>query len=1683
MNINYRYAILLFLVGLVAVPETLFAVSAASACFQKSGSGDEESKDSDSSNFLDPDPTSVFLPPSRELVRPLIRALRLHNEGDDNDAAELIGEFLVDSGDEDFLVWSDKSQGTATSISKAATEMLGELPKSAIKSYRVRFGVPARQRLSLGIAEADYFEIAQVMKRYPYTDAGVEAAMLMGHYHFDAGRALLAAESFQTALDLGKFFDRSDAKKPDSQLSILTAISWTLARRPELAEAVMKDLAKQNGGKIRLGDKDVLIDNEDPLAAIKTFVGSGPMDSTSTVDQWLLVGGNSRRTVTTPDGFPVGQPLWQVDMSASHAAQQKIENARETIVGSISLASKGSVVPANVPLIVDGLVLVGNKKQISAVDFKSGKRVWAVATEVGAGSTTTPKKAIITQFNIRSQSNKTLDRDPWTDFLQGHASSDGKLIFHIVKTLAAPPSTAGNRLVFSRTIGDTTTNTLQAIDVMSEGELAWEVGGGKTTGDPRLAQVSFLGAPLPIDGVLYSIGKHLQEIVLVALNSDDGSLLWMQSLASGEDTARSRYQRTTTSQSHSLTPSYSEGILVCPTGKNALVAVDTIGRRVLWGAQTTSGTTSSTRSSSTSLKTLQNPQVFVENSRVVAFDISNDARLLAVSLLDGSPLMKIGKVGVKMDDALFFAGVDESRVVVVEKDRVRALSSDSGSKLWMTSIKKFGPPSGRGYVSEKSLYLPTEGNVIIKIDLESGEVVDGVKTDQPLGNLILHEGRLISRRETTVSCFELDSKVVSELDVAAKAAGGMEQVAPALRIKRATLLRNQGEVKQAIELLQTITEDDRDELFKTEFLRNATLLFESDPEYALTLFKKYENWFQFETDPKMFLGYVELLVKYGMKDDVVLQLFKDETFFNSREPKSDAVLMQRPIAGYNVEDSEAEQKDEQDGDSKKAESTKETDKEGTDEEKTTGKDMPAFLKNQAEFNKRRISFGRNQWAKAQLIRVARKSPDAVPQIEAAIEQRIASASLIGVVEQHRFLRQFPLEFVAPQMRFELAEKLIGEGHVAEAENMLASLLGFLPTEADQIEAAEISVDDLSKDSFVELWSKIRDAQYGASIEVAADSETVPPSSKLDFNRVDVKTVPAAEYPRVYPTTVQPRGELASRLFAGKGLTIWGGKQEFEVRGPTGESETRFKMFKSSMDRRMNLKIGSGWIQTNHSLAIVRHKQLMLALDLSKLDQGQEAVLWTKSVTPVLGYRPAIADEVDLVVYPVLRQEDVTASFPTSGCCCYFDADKLTCVDAYTGATLWTRTKDDKHGNVFASGSQVVTMDEKLSESSVFDLRTGERLQTKSVSDLIESVWEIDGLSLMAVGKVQRSSLENLKDFEDCRSDWAKPGVDDDTKKSRPTGPFGKASKSGRFLSRYDASVGEFVWKKVFDDKAKIGRLSGDRFAVLSEGNLLQFYDSKTGKELAKIPTGLTEDQRKKVQSISAFEHLGKDLIVMATARMSRVSANGYRYQASYTSGTFFSGHLMLLSKDKLEPVWDQLAELDGFQLQPMLPAASPLLIFNRRIQGYPSSRGPDAAKQALTQTISGSGFQLVALDMNDGHVVANEVVSPVGTVQFNSPVVDLSAGRIDISFSGRQIELTLKTSSDEPPAPVASVTKLNPVPQMRITGEAVTKVAASKKFDIEKLNKRLIKRAEQYEASLEEKRKKERAQLEKETSR
>ena len=104
-------------------------------------------------------------------------------------------------------------------------------------------------------------------------------------------------------------------------------------------------------------------------------------------------------------------------------------------------------------------------------------------------------------------------------------------------------------------------NQLAAYDLATQGKLAWELDGSRTAGP--FAGAFFLGPPLAIDNNLFVIAEIRGALYLMALEPATGHVLWQQQLVRLEqgiaaDPSRRRV---------GAMPSYSSGILVCPTAR------------------------------------------------------------------------------------------------------------------------------------------------------------------------------------------------------------------------------------------------------------------------------------------------------------------------------------------------------------------------------------------------------------------------------------------------------------------------------------------------------------------------------------------------------------------------------------------------------------------------------------------------------------------------------------------------------------------------------------------------------------------------------------------------------------------------------------------------------------------------------------------------------------------------------------------------------------------------------------------------------------------------------------------------------------------------------------------------------------------------------------------------------------
>ena len=1620
----------IFSAASIGLPPAASAFQNNAAAKSSSDQNKDAAVDFMSPSILAPEPTSVFLPPPREILRPLIRAIRIFKEGDVDRSAELIGEFLADSDTEDFLMFVRKNDGIANSVVDVANSMLSQFPESAIQSLQVRFGIPAKQRLNRAVNNRDYQEIAQVMRRFFYTRAGQDAALLMGHYHLDADHPLLAARCFQSVMDrnqkLGTY---------DKNLARLTGMSWHFAKRTELATEVFSQLANNSAGTLRIGDREVKFDADAPLESIEQLLGDPTEFRRNAIAQWPMLGGGPNRNARSVDGFPVLEPIWKVNTVGETDTRENIIQSRE----SFGVLSNSSLIPSNIPLIVDGTVLAGDGRQMRGIDFKSGKRIWTVPAkpptkQANVNLTSTPN-----QLFQRTVTNNTttpvLDSSPWTDYLKGHVSSDGQRVYRLEEASVDSNQANGPFGLQRRNYTPTTkVHWLQALDVTQQGKVVWQAGIGQKMGDPELSEISFLGCPLPIKDDLFVIGKRRQEIVLVAIKAKTGKLLWMQTLATDEAKNNVRYQRVDTTIGHSLTPSYSDGILVCPTGKDALVGVEILSRSLLWGIQANVGKSISVRSSRN--KPVHSPQLVIDDSVVVGLEVGSEPRLMALDLLTGRSLLRGGKKSESAKNVLYVAGIHDASMLLVEQDYLVRVEIKSGKKIWRKKITELGKTTGRGYLTERSFYLPTDENLIVQFDLANGKIVDAILADQPFGNMVVHQGILISQTETFVACHQLDSSAQSELKLAIEKFGRLEDAPPQSIILQATLLRADNKSYQALELLNTVPDEERDSLFRREFLRNAIQLLESKSNLADEIIDGYSRQFSYQESPEFFLSYIELLVQKGRVDDVVDRLFADDQFFSIQEADDSTELILRPNRSYDFA----------------------TNKPTTATTSSIARELPAHI--QAKIGQTQIAFSLDQWAKAQLSAVSKTGADAKLKVGKLIDKKMKSLETASPIVQFSCLRKVPANLVSPIIRYQIAAGLLDSDHIAEAEHVLATLQGIATAPND------LSPDDAQPIDVAELTERLESLQSNQSKTAAAQTAGVP----VKFNDVKVTlSSRPVQYQQNIPLDVKVVGEFAEKHLDGKSLFIWSRSKELELIDRWGNSVQRFVIATDSRLSNRNFTNGRGQLSAKHSIALLRLPNSLTAIDLSKLGQGEDPTRWRRTLSSQIARRTNFAGEIDAIIETNAHSQTATASNPAHGLCCLIDQGKLECIDAFTGQTLWQRPAPANHSQLLADSTRVFSLDSRKQSFKVFDIQTGGELETVKVPSLADVFWMGSGSQFLSATVVRESRLEKLKGLEDHRpqSTIAK-SEGESNKKARST-----SLKSNRVFCSFDIAKDEFVWKKRFSLQAKASRMHGNKIVVLSEDNLVYIFDSKTGKTLSKFFSGLTPAQRKQVKNLAVTKFGGRDVLLFATNRSSSQSGNGIRMRAVRSMNTFFSGFLLLVDPTTLEPTWRRPVELEGFQFLPMLPSGSPLLLFCRYVESTPTRNKPISPKD----TIPRNSLQVLGIDWESGRTVVNTMAGTTNVLSISPARIDPQQGTIKFGLSSQSIQLQLRQRRDLPPAPVASVTANNPVPAKRGAIKVGSEVE-SPSVNIAQLNEQLVEKAKQYEASLDEKRAAETRQLE-----
>lgn len=697
----------------------------------------------------------LFLLAPRALTRLLREGEIALAEGRYTDAVNSLGTILAGGSEslpedlrgQDFFTEVGSRGLYQTSVKSEASRLLSDLPEEGRRVLEIQYGVTARQQLDAAILEKDFDRILDVARKYVHTEAGYDAQVLLAQAEFTEGYPLAAAGILQKLLSYP-----AARKRFGVALAVSTARAWIQAGSDDLARSTMtkasQDFASSSvtidGRQIELGQR---------VDWVKVLSQSAEMliDSNRLAESWVVAGGSVERNATAEAGLPLATARWIKNIHSSVPERDLLQEVHEKELKA------GNVILPKIELrAVDNQILTKTTDAaVIGIDFETGNTRWARYF----GSSPAPLKSFSMSggYGNNESISQELGNRVWGSSAFGRFSSDAERFYYISTDGEQP---IDETAMFSGQGARDTYNYLEGVSIEAEGAILWRVGGQTGDDEPLLAGSFFLGPPLPYEGSLYAIVESNGETKLVVLDPISGELEWSQQLVSaafqpiGFDKQR---------RSLAISPTISNGVVLCPTGVGAIVGVDLLSRSLRWGA---TYRTSSRNGSSGMFGRVRGGMAFGqadyqplerrwEDSAMIAQDgvvlISppDSEVMFCRDILTGIEILSPQRRGY----GRYIAGLFDGNVLIVSERGVSALSINTKRLIWDTEFPSGATLAGRGLRQKDSLLVPLTGNVVVQINLETGAIEGQAVVDQPLGNLFAYKKQLLSVNATSVAAF------------------------------------------------------------------------------------------------------------------------------------------------------------------------------------------------------------------------------------------------------------------------------------------------------------------------------------------------------------------------------------------------------------------------------------------------------------------------------------------------------------------------------------------------------------------------------------------------------------------------------------------------------------------------------------------------------------------------------------------------------------------------------------------------------------------------------------------------------------------------------------------------------------------------------------------------------------------
>jgi outer membrane protein assembly factor BamB len=703
-------------------------------------------------------PTSgVTLPTDRLRERQFDQANRLIDAKRFADATTLLDEMLA--ADEDVFLDEGFTGGqTSRSMKTRVTELIGSLPPAGKEAYLLQFRSRAERALNEGIAANNTAQIVTVARRWFHTPAGSRAAIVIATTLVEAGQPLAAAA----------WLDRLSSDHLANLPGTVRAAVDMIRTAAHLATAGNATGADRGGAnlpaEVRLGGEQLRMGGgldrrllaQRLTAAVRGENGPPQEDSLN----WQVDRGGPNRNPVCRCDRPLLVPRYRVPLTL-HPEESRLVETRRQLLRDQGLP----ILPAGGPLAVNGLIVSQSRAGLVAVDFKSGKRVWMQSRLA--------ESALVDGDSRQGQEELPHPLDElFTDATAATLASDGRLVFAVESAPHIGQSgVARNRLrQFNRpTPKLAASNHLVAYDIAS-GQQRWRL---PSAGD-QPAGCWYLGSPLPIGGRLYVLVESRQQIRLDVLAAESGETLWSQPLADVDidHDIENRGDR----RQAGLSPTFAGGILICPTGAGAVIAVDLAARTLRWAyrfavpkpadvrrlangiqlkMRVVAGGLAGVRIRTDSdgnqpLSRWLDTLPTVTGDRVLLTPFASDT-LHCVNLRTGESIWERPR-----NDHLLVAGIVDRSVILVGQQQVTAISLDDGQERWEQPTR-FADQQvcGRPLITDTRLFVPLTTPAVAEIDLADGKLIGtslGRGESLP-GNLVAHRGEIISQGVDSLDVF------------------------------------------------------------------------------------------------------------------------------------------------------------------------------------------------------------------------------------------------------------------------------------------------------------------------------------------------------------------------------------------------------------------------------------------------------------------------------------------------------------------------------------------------------------------------------------------------------------------------------------------------------------------------------------------------------------------------------------------------------------------------------------------------------------------------------------------------------------------------------------------------------------------------------------------------------------------